>query len=65
MTEWIMVSIVVALVFSATRVPAVGDWLGRLVLGPPEDASRRTRPQTGGEAGAPGRDGAGKVHGAR
>jgi len=66
MTEWIMVSIVVALVFSATKVPAVGDWLGRLVLGAPEDEARRARPEPGGEtAPQASPDGTGKPQGAR
>jgi len=62
MTEWIMVSIVVALVFSATKVPAVGDWLGRLVLGAPEDAARRDRDQAATPSAN--REGDGKPHGA-
>jgi len=41
MSEWIMVLIVVALVFAATKVPAAGDWLGRTILGDPKDTARR------------------------
>jgi hypothetical protein len=64
MTEWIMVSIVVALVFAATKVPALGDWVGRLVLGAPKDVPGGTGAGPAGDA-APGRDDRSKPHGAR
>jgi hypothetical protein len=53
MSEWIMVSIVVVLVFAATKIPALGDRLGRAVLGDP--APGRSDPA----AGRGGPDGAG------
>jgi Sec-independent protein translocase protein TatA len=54
MTEWNVVSIVVALVFAAAKVPALGDCAGRLVLGEPKDAPAPGAEGPGGAgAGAP------------
>ncbi len=63
MTELLLVLFVTLLVFGATRIPALGDALGRAVRNARAGASGAPpargegRPRSGGEAGEARRDG--------